>query len=735
MKRRCVRIGRLLRYDDRNAGEQALGTSGKYRAFISYSHRDKQWGEWLHRKLEGYRTPKKIIGRHTEYGPIPGRLTPIFRDRDELPTSHDLGAEIQTALENSLFMLVVCSPASAQSRWVNEEIRTFKRLHGEGRVRAVIVDGVPGSDHPLTESFPEALKFRVDENGDITDLRAEPIAADLRKGGDGKKYAVSKIVAGLTGARLDDLIQREQARRNARMRLAAGGMTALALAFAGIAFEAMKQRDAARAAQTEAEAARDGAEGLIEFMLTDLRQRLEAVGRLDVLDTTGKRALAYYEASDLAAAPADQLGRRARAQLLVGEVDNLRGDLDAALEAYTAAAETTEEQLRRDPNNPDRIFDHSQSVFWVGYIAWQRGDAETARAHFTQYHDQAKRLVEIDPANEDYQAELEYSYSNLGTLAMDSGDGAEAEQWFRKSLAVSKSLHEKDPENVERALSAGQSYAWLEDALTLQIKLDDSLEHRGLELELYDNALRSNTNNQRILKRKLVAHDAIRELQIMQNSLGAAQQHAETAVVLAEILLGIESESTNVIENAALAYRGLGETQLYRAELGAAYGNLSKALMLGKQLVKADPAVAWWRREFIAFPEMLQARISAAQGDLEKARTHSNAALSQFTAINRTKNADTRNTERYAASLMTAIDLGFAETQRTADVIAMLEDTESDGGPDGLHTLAVAYNHAGADEKFRAISKRLEDAGYRHPEFLALSNSETLTGESPETAL
>ena len=170
----------------------------KYRAFISYSHRDKQWGEWLHQKLERYRVPSKIVGRETDVGPIPRRLTPIFRDRDELATSHDLGQEIQTALENSLFLLVICSPAAAQSKWVNEEIRTFKRLHGETRVRAVIVDGVPGSDDPKTECFPEALKFHVDEQSEITDNRAEPIAADLRKGGDGKKYAISKLVAGLT---------------------------------------------------------------------------------------------------------------------------------------------------------------------------------------------------------------------------------------------------------------------------------------------------------------------------------------------------------------------------------------------------------------------------------------------------------------------------------------------------------------------------------------------------------
>src|SRR3954464_9309542 len=81
----------------------------KYKAFISYSHRDRQTAEWLHRSLENYQIPKQMIGLPGRDGPIPKRLFPIFRDRDELSTSSDLSIDIREALEQSANLIVICS--------------------------------------------------------------------------------------------------------------------------------------------------------------------------------------------------------------------------------------------------------------------------------------------------------------------------------------------------------------------------------------------------------------------------------------------------------------------------------------------------------------------------------------------------------------------------------------------------------------------------------------------------
>src|SRR5258708_27795904 len=119
-------------------------TAPPYWAFVSYSSQDRATARWLQRALETYVIPRRLVGSPTSAGPAARRLTPIFRERTELPADSDLAAKVREALDRSAFLIVVCSPAASASRWVNEEIERFRDAHGEGRILAVIVAGAPG---------------------------------------------------------------------------------------------------------------------------------------------------------------------------------------------------------------------------------------------------------------------------------------------------------------------------------------------------------------------------------------------------------------------------------------------------------------------------------------------------------------------------------------------------------------------------------------------------------------
>ena len=192
----------------------------RYWAFISYSHRDAKHAQRLHKELETFRIPRDLVGRRLGHLTIPRRLTPIFRDRDELPSAGDLTGKIRQALEASNALIVICSPYAAASPWVNEEIRAFKTLGRAEQIFPFIVDGEPfASDRPalgLPECFPPALRFVVAADGTLTDRRSDPLAADAREEKDGRSNSRLKLIAGLLGIGFDDLRRRELVRKRQR---------------------------------------------------------------------------------------------------------------------------------------------------------------------------------------------------------------------------------------------------------------------------------------------------------------------------------------------------------------------------------------------------------------------------------------------------------------------------------------------------------------------------------------
>ena len=192
----------------------------RYWAFISYSHADAKWGDWLHAALETYRLPTRLVKKAGPTGMVPRRIFPVFRDREELASSASLGENIENALRLSRTLVVICSPRAAVSRWVNEEIKLYQSIGREDRIFCLIVDGEPNvaPDSGALECFPAALREP-----------AEPIAADAREGKDGKSNALLKLIAGIVGVPYDELRQRERQRQvRRRLRLAAAFIGAIA---------------------------------------------------------------------------------------------------------------------------------------------------------------------------------------------------------------------------------------------------------------------------------------------------------------------------------------------------------------------------------------------------------------------------------------------------------------------------------------------------------------------------
>ena len=187
----------------------------EYDAFISYSHRDLKWAKWIQEKLETFHIPDGADELFTNR-----RRMRVFRDQTDLA-----GVEVTTSLRRELrlsrFLIVVCSPNSAASRWVNDEVAYFEGLGRQDNIIAFIVDGEPDSDNPALECYPPRMRSTGERS---------MLGANVQE--IGKVKALLKVVSLLIGVRFNRLVDREK-RRRLRTALSACAVMAVTAAVTG----------------------------------------------------------------------------------------------------------------------------------------------------------------------------------------------------------------------------------------------------------------------------------------------------------------------------------------------------------------------------------------------------------------------------------------------------------------------------------------------------------------------
>ena len=375
----------------------------RYKAFISYSHSDERWADWLQRRLEGYRPPKGL-------GPA-SALSPVFRDREDMASSADLSAAILDALESAENLIVICSPAAAASLWVRQEIQTFIDLGRRGRIHCLLVDGEPGDGDD--SCLPLPLR-RADGH--------EPLAADVRPGGDGRRLALLKLAAGILGLDLMQLRQRDLHRRNRRLLALAAGSVSATLVMTILAAFALMSRNDAIDARTETELRQQQAESLISFMLGDLRAKLESVGRLDVLSEVGVAASEYFSAVPAELLSDGELHQRAKSirQLGVDRVDE--GDLAAAMTMFRESLRMDTALAGRDSQKQDWQLALADDHYWIGVVHYNRDELEPALMAFLRQRDRVAQVAAGNLQDSEIRTNLAYVSNNVGLIQRQLGN-------------------------------------------------------------------------------------------------------------------------------------------------------------------------------------------------------------------------------------------------------------------------------------------------------------------------
>jgi hypothetical protein len=447
-------------------------TAPHYKAFISYSHRDEAWARWLQHALEKYRVPKRLVGKPGAFGPLPERLNPVFRDREDLSSAADLTTQIKGELDRSASLVVICSPTAAASPWVGEEIRYFRELGRSGRILALIVDGDPQATEPGTACFPNAILEA--ENGGSK----EPLAADVRKYADGKRLALLKIVAGILGIRLDEL-RRRDAQRTTRNRIVYS-LAALAL-LAVIGWLTWSEATT----RAGAKAQRANTEELLGFMLGDLK-RLAPIEGLEFVLEDDELQQHFREEFNFALLDNDALLDAGMAWRAEGIDAQRQSDLKINMELFQRSRAAFIELNQRENTSTRALFELGQSEFYVGEVHHEMGEIELAEQAWARYGAVTRRLVNAQPNNARYVMELSYTLTNLGALELGrlNPNTTRLLQLVQAGVQYNQMALVLDPGNAEYRDALPNNLAWQADAWLEKCELGQAHDIRQQAVSL-----------------------------------------------------------------------------------------------------------------------------------------------------------------------------------------------------------------------------------------------------------
>ena len=532
-----------------------------YKAYLSYSHADEAWAAWLHKALESYRVPAALVGPRPDGSEVPARLTPIFRDREDLSSAADLGEGLKQALRDSEALILICSPAAAASRWVNEEVRYFQGLGRAERVFCMVVDGQPDVTAGAENCFPPALFDGVD------DAPAEPLAADPRPFADGKALARLKLVAGLLGVRLDELRRRDLKRKRRWQALAATAVVA-AISLAGLTITARlaEQRE------------RDSAEQMASFIV-DLGEDLKSEIDLESLGRISQKAMGYLQDIDPRRLKPETAVKVGLALRQIGQVSDGQGRSDEALDAFVRSRDLFQDLSERYPQRQDLLFELGQAEFYVAYFHFFQKQYEQAWPGAERYAEISRQLYEADPENPKWQLELSYAATALLAMKVSSGGPHEPAilDEADQALELAREVLKAEPDDLERIGQYSTTLAWTADTRLLACELEQALTEREETLAMAASALEKMPSDNSSRESYAYAHSGVAGVEQQLGRFDSARSHYRSAIENLQILWRQDASNERISPGIAVAPPVPGPGRAghgsFRAGKGAAGGH------------------------------------------------------------------------------------------------------------------------------------------------------------------
>ena len=376
------------------------------------------------------------------------------------------------------------------------------------------------------------------------------------------------------------LFERVQRRRRIAMEVAAIALVVLAV----VAFMAVRENSARR----EAEERREQAENLISFMVADLRDKLHAMGRLDILNDIGDEAVRYFRSISRERLSRKELYHYNEAlnQLALVRLDE--GNLPAAHETYAEALELARELVGRDPRDVEWRMRLGAGHFYLGRIAWQQGNLNDAIDNFRIHYDLSRQLVDDHPNNPDIQLELANARNNIGFVQQARGELSAAGESLQFAYEILEQLLVQDPGNTELRLQFNDQTIALAKLLWQIGKVDTARSALEKSLMSAQALVAEEPSNTQWLAHLATTHNVFGQLLRALNVPDSAHVHFQKHLEYAQRLTNIEPQNTEWRRELAIGHAAVGNSLTHRGRLQDARAHLQKSLGVLNELTKSN---------------------------------------------------------------------------------------------------------------------------------------------------
>ncbi len=380
---------------------------------------------------------------------------------------------------------------------------------------------------------------------------------------------------------------------------------------------------------------------LINFINFDLRDKLQPIGRLDIMQDIQSRVTAYY--NNLGdSVQGDDLERQCATNLLQ-QADTLaaQGKLPEAEKLYREALQSDQQRADNDPSNTDWQRDLSVSLNKIGDILTAQGKLDDAKAVFEKDLAIAQTLADNDPSNAGWQRDLSVSLNKIGDILTAQGKLDDAKAVFEKSRDIAQTLADNDPSNAGWQRDLSVSLNKIGDILTAQGKLDDAKavfeKSRDIAQTLADNDP-SNAGWQQDLSASLIW---IGNILSAQGKLTDAQNVFEKSRDILQKLANNDPTNTNWQRELSVSLNKIGNILTAQDKLDDAKAVFEKDLAIAQTLADNDPSNAGWQRDLSVSLNKI-GDILTAQGKLDDAKAvfEKSRDIAQTLADNDPSNAE-----------------------------------------------------------------------------------------------